>query len=68
MIIGNTGLLREFGTEYILLFIVLYLGLLVFSWIIGEYLYRKRHRKKHQPLIKNISELIKELRDDESDT
>lgn len=61
MIVGNTKLMRDLGTEYIILFIVIYLILLLTSWIIGEHYYRKRHRKKHQPLLKMISDQLNEL-------
>lgn len=60
-ILGNTGFIREFGSGQVLLFIAIYLVLLIISWIGGEHFYRKRHRKKHQPLINSISELINEL-------
>jgi Na+/proline symporter len=63
MIIGNTSLMRDFEPEYIIMFIVVYLVLLVTFWIIGEYYYRKRHRQKHLPLIKFITEHLKELGD-----
>jgi cell division protein FtsW (lipid II flippase) len=66
MVIGNTSLMRDFDREYIILFIVVYLCLLVTFWTIGEYFYRKRHRQKHQPLIKSITQLLKELGNEES--
>lgn len=40
---------------------LVYLVILFTSWLIGEYFYRKRHREKHLPLIKMISEYINEL-------
>jgi cell division protein FtsW (lipid II flippase) len=61
MIIGNTFIIKDLGSEYFILFIAGYLALLFISWIIGEYFYRKRHRKKHQPLLDIISEFKKEL-------
>jgi hypothetical protein len=61
MVIGNTSLMRDFSTGYIVLFISLYLVLFLASWIIGEKFYRKRHRQKHQPLITIISEQLQEL-------
>jgi len=60
-VIGNTGLMRDFGFETIFLFILIYLVLFLTSWIVGEYFYRKRHRQKHQPLITIISEQLREL-------
>ena len=61
MVIGNTSLMRDFDPEFIILFIVVYLVLLMTFWIIGEYFYRKRHKQKHQPLIKFITEHLTEL-------
>jgi cell division protein FtsW (lipid II flippase) len=61
MSIGNTGLIRDLGTEPTIAFIVVYLALLATSWIIGEHFYRKRHQKKHLPLLNILSEQIKEL-------
>ena len=68
MIVGNSSIIRDFSTEQIILFILAYLIILLISWVIGEYFYRKRHKQKHQPLIANISELIKELREEENNT
>jgi uncharacterized membrane protein len=61
MIVGNTGLIRTFSQEYILLFIAVYLIILLASWVIGEYFYRERHRRKHRPLLKTIVDLKEEL-------
>jgi Na+/melibiose symporter-like transporter len=61
LIISNISLLRHFNPELGILLITVYLALFAISWIIGEYFYRKRHRKKHQPLLKIISEQIEEL-------
>ena len=68
MFIGNARLLQGVDTALVITFIVVYLTLLLISWIIGEYYYRKRHMKKHQPLIKNISDLIKELEENTNNT
>jgi cell division protein FtsW (lipid II flippase) len=68
MVIGNTSLMRDFDTEYIILFIAIYLGLLVTFWIIGEKFYHKRHKLKHQPLIKGITELLEELSEEKIST
>jgi cell division protein FtsW (lipid II flippase) len=61
MVIGNTAMMRDFGPGYILLFIAIYLILFISAWTIGEHFFRKRHEKKHQPLIKNIVDLLNEL-------
>lgn len=61
LILANTRLWMNFASEYLILVIGGYLTLLLISWIIGEYFYRKRHRKKHQPLLEMISEFKKEL-------
>jgi len=61
VILGNTSLLRIFSPEYGILIITFYLALLLIAWIIGEHFYRKRHKKKHQPILKTISELKQEL-------
>ena len=65
IIMGNTGLLRNFSPEYGIMLITFYLLLLLFAWIIGEYYYRKRHRKKHKPLLEIISDQIRELAESE---
>ena len=67
MVIGNTGPMQEFSIETMLIFIVAYLSLLIISWNIGEHFYRKRHQQKHQPLIKIISEQLKELGNNDLD-
>lgn len=61
MVIGNTGPMQEFGIKTTVIFIVVYLCLIIISWNVGEYFYKKRHRQKHEPLIKIISEQLKEL-------
>jgi Na+/melibiose symporter-like transporter len=63
MILGNAGLMHKFSTEYIIMFIIVYLILLLTSWIIGEHFYRKRHKKKHLPLLSIIAELKNELKE-----
>jgi len=67
LILMNVGLWRNFASENFILFLIVYLILLAAAWIIGEHFYRKRHRKKHYPLIKSISELLNELGKEESD-
>ena len=62
MIFGNTRLIRDLkSTQNIAIYIGVHLIALFLSWIIGEYFYRKRHKRKHQPLLKMISKLTKEL-------
>jgi hypothetical protein len=61
MILGNTGIIRQFGIEITVSIIAIYLIILIISWVIGEYFYRQRHTKKHQPLIAEIRAQIKEL-------
>jgi hypothetical protein len=61
MVIGNTSIMREFGTGLIFLILAIYLILFILAWTIGEYFFRKRHKQKHQPLIENITDLLKEL-------
>ena len=58
---SNIKLLQNFSPEFGFVLLSVYIALFVISWIIGEYFYRKRHKKKHQPLIKIISEQIEEL-------
>ena len=60
-ITGSSGFAQEFINEDITVFLIVYLCVLSAVWITGEYFYRKRHRKKHQPLIENISAQLKEL-------
>lgn len=66
MIVGNKGFVEEIGSEYIVIFIVAYLVILVTAWIIGERYYRKRHTKKHKPLLDIISNQLKELEEEEN--
>ena len=63
MIVGNTNVfLKDLKTtQNVIIFIGVYLFLLLISWAIGEYFYRKRHKEKHQPLLKVISELTQDL-------
>jgi len=64
LIISNISLIRHFSPELGILILAGYVALFVIAWIIGEYFYRKRYRKNHQPLIKLISEQIEELSKD----
>jgi hypothetical protein len=66
MVIGNTALVRDFGEENLLVVIVVYLILFISAWTIGEHFFRKRHKQKHQPLISNIADLLKELTDEKN--
>ena len=61
LIMFNISLLKNFSAEFGILLLTSYIAVLAISWIIGEYFYRKRHREKHRPLLKIISEQIKEL-------
>jgi len=61
MLMGNAARIHDVNNEYILIFLVSYVMLLLTSWIIGEHFYRKRHQKKHRPLLNIISELKSEL-------
>lgn len=63
MVLGNTSLMRDFSIEYIILLLTGYLVVLTTCWIIGEHFYQKRHKIKHQPLLKTISELKEELKE-----
>jgi hypothetical protein len=67
MITGNALKIPEISNEYILLFLVSYVGLLLICWIIGEHFYRRRHQKKHRPLLNIISELKSELETNKRD-
>ena len=62
LMMNNIYLLRHYSPEAGILWLTVYLALLVIAWIVGEYFYRKRHKKKHQPLIKFLSEQIEKLR------
>jgi DNA-directed RNA polymerase specialized sigma24 family protein len=44
----------------------LYQNILIRLWR-GMDLFRKRHQQKHQPLINNIANLLKELEEEKSD-
>lgn len=62
MLLGNARFMASLNnTQNILLFITAYVLAFIVSWIIGEYRYRRRHKNHHMHLIKNISELLKEL-------
>ena len=65
MITGYARMIPEISNEYIIIFLVSYIVLLLICWIIGEHFYRKRHQKKHLPLLTIISELKSELEDDQ---
>jgi hypothetical protein len=62
LILGNSGLMGFLKSYAIIIPVISgYLAILVVAWIIGEHFYRKRHRKKHQPLIDEISGMINEI-------
>jgi len=61
IIMGSASLLSTISPEFGIMLVPFYLFLLLISWIIGEHFYRKRHKKKHQSLLKTISELKQEL-------
>jgi cell division protein FtsW (lipid II flippase) len=65
MVLGNTAMIKDFGLNYLLLFIIIYLLLFISAWTIGEYFFRKRHKQKHRPLIKSINEIVQEIKEDE---
>jgi len=67
MILGNTGKIRILKTtQNIIIYIGVILIALCLSGIIGEYLYRKRHKNKHQPLLQIISDLKEELQEEKN--
>jgi len=66
MIAGNQGFIEEISTEYIIVFLTAYVAVLIAAWIIGERFYRKRHTKKHKPLLDMISNQLKELEEMEN--
>ena len=61
LIMFNISLLKKFSAEFGITLLTFYLVMLAVAWIIGEHFYRKRHREKHEPLLKIISEQIDEL-------
>ena len=61
LILSNISLLKNYSFEFSIFLLSSYLTILVIAWIIGEHFYRKRHKKKHQPIIKILSEQIEEL-------
>ena len=68
MIMGNTKHYQILlnSSQNVILFALVNMAVLVISGIIGEYKYRKRHKKNHEPLIKSITEMINELCNDVS--
>jgi glucan phosphoethanolaminetransferase (alkaline phosphatase superfamily) len=69
MIIGNTSLVHDLKTTLnLIIYISANIAALIISWFVAENLYKKRHKKKHIPLIKSISELIADLGIPEEDT
>jgi len=61
LILSNISLLKNSSAEFGIILIIFYIAILAIAWIIGEHFYRKRHREKHEPLLKIISEQINEL-------
>lgn len=61
LVLSNISLLKNFSAEFGITLLTFYIAILAIAWIIGEHFYRKRHRDKHEPLLKIISEQINEL-------
>ena len=61
LLMCNISLLKNFSAEFGIILLTSYIVVLAIAWIVGEYFYRKRHREKHGPLLKIISEQITEL-------
>lgn len=62
LIIGNTGLLDVLKTKLaVAIYVICIILALIFSGLIGEYLYRNRYRKQHHILKANISDLLNQL-------
>ena len=61
MLLGNTKVIDSFNFSYAILIYIIFLVIVTISWIIGERVFRRKHRVKHQPLINIISEIQKEL-------
>ncbi len=61
LVLSNISLLKNFSAEFGVALITFYIAILAIAWIIGEHFYRRRHREKHEPLLKIISEQINEL-------
>lgn len=65
MILGNTSLVIFLDTsENILIYIGANLMILIISWLVGVYRWRKRYRQQHLPLIRDIANIISELGND----
>ena len=58
--LGNNTMMREFGGVSLFICLGAIVFLLVFSWILGQRRFRKRHREKHRPLLELIEEWKRE--------
>lgn len=63
MISGNKRQFQVLNSTQIVIFIGVVLITFTLSGIIGEHRYRKRHKNKHLPLLRTISELKEELQE-----
>jgi len=66
MLGSNTAFIQEVTPEYFIVFLIVYFIILLIFWITGEHFYRKRHEKKHRPLLKEIAAQIEELCESEN--
>jgi hypothetical protein len=64
MILGNKPLVNTFSTLQLLVFIGCIFAIISISWCLSEHFFRKRHKKKHQPLLEIINQLKEELEKD----
>jgi hypothetical protein len=62
LILGNRHLIRTLSGYKIFLFLAVYFGIFLVSWFLGERSFRKRHLKKHRPLIEIIEQLKEEFK------
>ena len=65
MLVGNEPFVRSFQEGYFTVFLVTIIFIIVLSHLIGERMYRRRHNKKHQPLLEIITEVKRELAEEE---
>jgi hypothetical protein len=62
MLLGNTGFISALNsTRNAVVFIVAYVCAFAISWALAEYNYRRRHKKQHDQLVREISDLLREL-------
>ncbi len=62
MTLGNTSILRDFTVIQVGVYLVVIVTLLVFFWVMGERSFRRRHAKKHKPLLDLIAEFKAEAK------